>query len=128
MGPVALPTGTGAPPLFGQISAVAKGHDNDIWVFHRGAVVWDLDTFSPEDGGQHVKDPRAFVAAAAVVRLQQVYTLRAGLTGAAPNRSSLVVHAVRCCVVCRKRDMCSWNAFTLGTKKASTTGQGEDCI
>ena len=59
---------------FGQVSAVAKGNMSDIWVFQRGEVVWDQNTFSG-DKAQYVTDPRAFVKAPAVVQLDQVQPL-----------------------------------------------------
>ena len=57
---------------FGQISAVCKGHNDDIWVFHRGEVIWDLATFHPKENGIHVANPKAFIKASAVVQLNQV--------------------------------------------------------
>ncbi|DBA66998.1 TPA: hypothetical protein ACH3X2_002106 [Trebouxia sp. C0005] len=59
------------PIAFGQVSAVAKGHNSDIWVFQRGDVVWTMQTFRSEDKGQHIADPTAFVQAPAVVQLDQ---------------------------------------------------------
>lgn len=56
---------------FGQISGVAKGHNSDIWVFQRGDVVWNAQSFTSEDRGQHIADPTAFVQAPAVVQLDQ---------------------------------------------------------
>ena len=69
--PLATPTDPSGLKV-GQISAVAKGIDNDIWVFQRGQVVWDERTFSPEDNGRHIANPKAFVQAPAVVQLNQV--------------------------------------------------------
>lgn len=72
IGAPALAPGTAIPFAFGQVSAVAKGHNSDIWVFQRGEVVWNQQTFKSEDKGRHVADPTAFVAAPAVVQLHQV--------------------------------------------------------
>ena len=60
---------------FGQVSAVSRGHNDDVWVFHRGQVVWDLKTFDPREDGVHVANPKAFVKAPAVVQLNQVALL-----------------------------------------------------
>ena len=57
---------------FGQISAVCKGHNGDIWVFHRGEVVWDLATFDPKKDDVRIANPEAFIQAPAVVQLDQV--------------------------------------------------------
>ena len=51
---------------------MAKGHHNDVWVFQRGTVVWDLKTFGSKNNGQNIADPTAFVTAPAVVQLNQV--------------------------------------------------------
>ncbi len=67
-----LPTDETPPIVFGQISAVSKGHDDDIWVFHRGDVIWDLTSFDSREDGIHIADPTAFVKAPAVVQLNQV--------------------------------------------------------
>ena len=57
---------------FGQISAVCKGHNDDIWVFHRGEVVWDMATFDPKEDGIHIANSQAFIEAPTVVQLNQV--------------------------------------------------------
>ena len=75
-GPIGAPAqapGTAPPFAFGQVSAVAKGHDSDMWVFQRGEVVWNQQTFKSEDKGRHIADPTAFVAAPAVFQLHQVH-------------------------------------------------------
>ena len=76
-GPIGAPAqapGTATPFAFGQVSAVAKGHNSDVWVFQRGEVVWNQQTFKSEDKGRHIVDPAAFVAAPAVVQLHQVHS------------------------------------------------------
>ncbi len=73
-GPLGAPTlgpQPAAPFAFGQVSGVAKGHNSDIWVFQRGDVVWDAQSFRSD--GQHIADPTAFVQAPAVVHLDQVW-------------------------------------------------------
>lgn len=73
-GPLEVPTlgsKPAAPFALGQVSGVAKGHNSDIWVFQRGDVVWDAQSFRAD--GQHIADPTAFVQAPAVVQLDQVW-------------------------------------------------------
>lgn len=66
------PDGVKPSVAFGQISAVCKGHYDDMWVFHRGEIVWDQATFDPKEDGIHIANPNAFIKAPAVLQLNQV--------------------------------------------------------
>ncbi|KAK9814322.1 hypothetical protein WJX72_004044 [[Myrmecia] bisecta] len=44
------------PAHMGQVSGVAKGEDNSIWVFHRGDRTWDAATYADNGAGERVND------------------------------------------------------------------------
>lgn len=89
-----LPTDQKPPIVFGQITAVSKGHNDDIWVFHRGDVVWNLSSFDSREDGVHIANPTAFVKGPAVVQLNQV----GAWTACTPLHSRLTAQSATHCM------------------------------
>ena len=61
---------SGAPQAaVGQVSAVARGWNGTLWIFHRGERVWDEDSFSADGRRITYNTP---IAADTVVQIDQV--------------------------------------------------------
>ncbi len=61
---------SGAPQAaVGQVSAVARGWNGTLWIFHRGERVWDEDSFSADGRRITYNTP---IAADTVVQINQV--------------------------------------------------------
>ena len=61
---------SGAPQAaVGQVSAVARGGNGTLWIFHRGERVWDEESFGADGRRITYNTP---IAADAVVQIDQV--------------------------------------------------------